>query len=83
MSALQCTQTAVLMIVSYLFLACDCGQVSLLAVLSLSVAFDVVNHTILLDHLQFAFRVRGSVFDWIESFITSRSQTTLLEVSWL
>ena len=64
------TETAVLKIVSDLFLASDRGQVSLLALLDLSAAFDTVDHTILLDRLQSAFGVRGSVFDWIESFIT-------------
>ena len=67
------TETAVLKIVSDLFLATDRGQVSLLALLDLSAAFDTVDHTILLDRLQSAFGVRGSVFDWIESFITNRS----------
>jgi len=65
------TETAVLKIVSDLFLARDRCRVSLLALLDLSTAFDTVDHTILLDRLQSAFGVRGSVFDWIESFITS------------
>ena len=38
-------------------------------------AFDTANHHILLDRLQSAFAIRGSVFDWIQSFITNRSQT--------
>ena len=41
----------------------------------MSTAFDTVDYTILLDRLQFAFGVHGSIFDWIESFITNRSQT--------
>jgi len=49
--------------------------VSLLALLDLSAAFDTVDHTILLDRLQSAFGIRGSVFDWIKSFITNGSQT--------
>jgi len=69
------TETAVLKIVSDLLLACDRGQVTLLALLDLSAAFDTVDHHILLDRLQSAFFVRGPVIDWIQSFITNRSQT--------
>jgi len=60
------TETAVLKIVSDLLFACDCGQVTLFALLDLSAAFDTVDH-ILLDHLQSAFGIRGSVIDWIQS----------------
>jgi len=35
----------------------------------------MVDHHILLDHLQSAFAIRGSVIDWIQSFITNHSQT--------
>jgi len=69
------TETAVLKIVSDLLLACDRGQVTLFALLDLSAAFDTVDHHILLDRLQSAFGIRGSVIDWIQSFITNRSQT--------
>ena len=62
-------------IVSDLLLACDRGQVTLFALLDLSAASDSVDHHILLDRLQSAFGIRGSVIDWIQSFITNRSQT--------
>jgi len=35
----------------------------------------MVDHHILLDRLQSAFAIRGSVIDWIQLFITNRSQT--------
>jgi len=69
------TETAVLKIVSDLLLARDSGQVTLFALLDLSAAFDTFDHHILLDRLQSAFGIRGSVIDWIQSFITNRSQT--------
>ena len=59
------TETAVLKIVSDLLLACDRGQVSLLALLDLSAAFDTVDHSILIDRLQSAFVIRGPVIEWI------------------
>lgn len=67
--------SAVLKIVSDLFLACDHGKVSLLAILDLPTAFDTVNHAILFEHLQFTFGVYGNIFDWIEAFITNHTQT--------
>jgi len=69
------TETAIRKIVSNLLLACDDGQVTLLALLNLSTAFDTVDHAILLDRLQFAFGIRGGVFVWIKFFIINRSQT--------
>jgi len=45
------------------------------ALLDLSAAFDTVDHHILLDCLQSAFTIRGSVIDWNQSFIMNRSQT--------
>lgn len=50
-------------------------NLSWFALLDLSAAFDTVDHHILLDRLQSAFAIRGSVIDWIQSFITNRSQT--------
>jgi len=69
------TETAVLKIVSDLLLVCDRRQVTLFTLLDLSAAFDTVDHHILPDRLQSAFGIRGSVIDWIQSFITNRSQT--------
>jgi Reverse transcriptase (RNA-dependent DNA polymerase) len=56
------TETAVLKIVSDLLLACDRGQVTLLALLDLSAAFDTVDHQILLDRLQSAFGVDRTTY---------------------
>ena len=75
------TETAVLKIVSDLLLACDRGQVSLLALLDLSAAFDTVDHSILIDRLQSAFGIRGPVIEWIHSFVTSRMQSASLAQS--
>jgi len=50
-------------------------NLSWFALLDLSAAFDTVDHHILLDRLQLAFAIRGSVMDWIQSFITNGWQT--------
>jgi len=46
-----------------------------IALLDMSAGIDTVDHHILLDRLQSAFGIRGSVIDWMQSFITNRSQT--------
>ena len=66
-----------LKIVSDLLLACDRGQVSLLALLDLLAAFDTVDHEILLGRLHQAFEIRGSALEWIKSFVTGRVQTVV------
>jgi len=68
------TETAMLKIVSDLLLMCDRGQVTLVALLDLSAAFDTVDHDILLNRLQLAFGIRGTAFKWIEPFVTGRVQ---------
>ena len=46
------TETAILKIISDILHAYDRDQCTLLVMLDLSAAFDTVNHTILLQHLQ-------------------------------
>lgn len=66
-----------LKIVSDLLLACDRGQLTLLALLHLSATFATVDHEILLDRLQRAFGIRSTALEWIEFFITGRVQTVI------
>ena len=71
------TRLRPLKIASDLLLACDRGQVSLLALLDLSAAFDTVDYEILLDRLHQAFGIRGSTLEWIRSLVTGRVQTVV------
>ena len=54
--------------------AADAGSVTLLGLLDLSAAFDTVDHRILLDRLAHDYGIRGRVIQWIESYLTGRSQ---------
>jgi len=61
--------------------AIDKQQVTLLALLDLSAAFDCVDHDILLSRLQSTFGLGGVTLGWIRSFLTDRSQRVLFNGS--
>ena len=69
------TESALLRVLSDIFSATDKGEVSLLALLDVNAAFDTVDHSILLDRLSISYGISGSAFDWMQSFIVSRTQT--------
>lgn len=48
----------------------DKGHASLLLLLDLSAAFDTVDHTILLRHLEAEGGIRECALNWLKSFVT-------------
>lgn len=72
--------TAILKVISGMLMTADHGQMTLLGLLDLSTAFDMVDHSILIGCLCNAFGIQGLVLPWIESFVFVRTQTALLEV---
>jgi len=68
------TETAVLKVASDIWDAMDDGKVTLLGLLDLSAAFDMVDHEILIQRLHVSYGISGNVLDWLKSFVTRRHQ---------
>ena len=69
------TETAILKIISD---AADKGEVTILGMLDMSVAFDTVDHDILLGRLQTLFGIYGAALSWFSSFLRDRTQTVVI-----
>lgn len=68
------TETAVLKVLSDILLAIDAGNLSVLALLDLSAAFDTVDHEILLQRLNITYGLTGTVLHWFETYLVGRRQ---------
>ena len=68
------TETAVLKVVSDILLALDSGNLSILALLDLSAAFDSIDHSTLLQRFRISYGIDGTVLDWITSYLSGRTQ---------
>jgi len=71
------TETAVLKVMSDIMAAADQSKVTLLGLLDMSVAFDTVDHQILLHRLESAFGLTGTVLSWLRSFLHGRTQQVI------
>ena len=71
------TETSVMKVISDALLAANRGEMTLLFLLALSAAFDMVDHEILIDRLQTAFCILGTVLSWILLFLNDRTQTVI------
>ena len=68
------TETALLEVLDSVYTAANDKQVTVLIGLDLSVAFDTVNHDILLERLQSAFSIRGTPLAWLQSYLEGRTK---------
>jgi Reverse transcriptase (RNA-dependent DNA polymerase) len=62
------TESAITKVLSDLLDAVDRGESAVLALLDLSAAFDIVDHTILLDRLRNTFGIRDAALSWFRSY---------------
>ena len=69
----SCTETALLKVLSDVHTAIDSQQVTLLALLDLSAAFDCVDHDVCYASYATSL-ICGAALEWITSFLLDRSQ---------
>ena len=72
------TETALVRVINDLLCASDSDQVSILAMLDLSAAFDTLDHEILIDRLSTTFGCSGCVGSWFKSYLTKRTQSVII-----
>ena len=67
------TETALLKVVNDLFLSLNKGNISVLALLDFSSAFDTIDHTILVHRLHTDFGFTDTVLQWFSSYLIDRT----------
>ena len=68
------TETALLKIKADILAAVEKKEVMCLVMLDLCSAFDTISHELLLKRLKYRFGITDTVLQWIESFLTNRTQ---------
>ena len=68
------TESALLKVVNDLFLSLDKGNISVLALLDFSSAFDTIFHRILVHRLHPDFGLTDAVLQWFSSYLSDRTQ---------
>ena len=74
------TETALLKVKADLLDAMDGKEVVCLILLDLSASFDTYSHNILLNHLQYQFRITDTALAWVRDYLSNRTQRVSVEV---
>ena len=74
------TETALLKVVNDMFLSLNKGNISVLALLEFSSAFDTIDHPILVYRLHTDIGFTDSVLQWSSSYLTNRTHYVILSI---
>ena len=74
------TETLLVRLLSDIHTAIDNGEVTVLALLDVSAAFDSVDHNILLQRLRISYGINSRALDWLESFVRDRTQSVQISI---
>ena len=77
--AFHSTETALVKVQNDVLRTIDSRHSGILLLLDLSAAFDTVEYLILLSRLSTSFGIRGTVFAWFRSYLTSCKQYVCVE----
>ena len=72
------TQQAIITLVDRITKSQDIGDIVITLLIDLKKAFDTIDHRILLRKL-YSYGIRGTMFKWIESYLTGRSQYVIFD----
>ena len=67
------TETALVKMNYDILISLDAGKCTVLVSIDLSVAFDTINHNILLIMIQYLYGITGTAFKWFQSYIEQRN----------
>ena len=71
-------QQAIITLVDRITKSQDIGDIVITLLIDLKKAFDTIDHRILLRKL-YSYGIRGTMFKWIESYLTGRSQYVIFD----
>ena len=73
------TETVLTWVTNYILCAMDDRKGVYLVLLDLSAAFDTIHHGTLLHRLEMNLGVKGTVLQWIRSYLTDRRQRVIIQ----
>ena len=73
------TETALIKVQNNILSALDAGSSTILLMLDLSAAFDIIDHNIPLSRLCNFYGITGDALDWFRSYLTGRIQRVVIE----
>ena len=74
-------ETALLRLMNDLLCNSDVGNLTLVVLLDLSAAFDVINHSTLLTRLQREVGIEGPALQWFQSYLSDRTQRVMVNTA--